>query len=167
MKVDTKWKMVSAKKMQLAAEGAQELKPSQYVDMLEEEEYVSLDQAMDLKVTLRGCSKAWLVKFYDLGGLQALVDMLTAFQSLTDKTDEELRIQCELLKALKAAMNNQLGLDQMIRAPELVASLALNLDCEDVSICRQTLELLAVLMVTGAEGHRAVLDAMEFFKVVV
>ena len=59
----------------------------------------------------------------------------------------------------------QVGLEQIIRLSHLVASLALNLDCEDVSICTQTLELLAVLMVTGTEGHRVVLDALEFFKV--
>src|SRR5690606_5005179 len=134
---------------------------------LENEEFLTLQQATELKLTLRGCSKSWLVRFYDLGGLQALVDMLSAFQSLSDKTDEEMRIQYELLKAVKAAMNNQVppslamrparrvaacssclvlthpplllcgtqvGLEQIIRLPHLVASLALNLDCEDVSI---------------------------------
>lgn len=59
----------------------------------------------------------------------------------------------------------QVGLQQIVRFPQLVASLALNMDCEDVAICTQTLELLAVMMVTGVEGHRVVLDAMEFFKV--
>jgi len=164
MKIETKWKMVAAKKQQLQVEIQQELQPSEYVDMLENEEFLTLQQANELKLTLRGCSKSWLVRFYDLGGLQALVDMLSAFQSLSDKTDEEMRIQYELLKAVKAAMNNQVGLEQIIRLPHLVASLALNLDCEDVSICTQTLELLAVLMVTGVDGHRVVLDAMEFFK---
>lgn len=68
---------------------------------------MTLAQATELKLTLRGCTKSWLVRFYDLDGLQALVDMLSAFQSLSDKTEEEMRIQYELLKAVKAAMNNQ------------------------------------------------------------
>lgn len=71
------------------------------------QDFLTLAQATELKLTLRGCSKSWLVRFYDLGGIDALVDMLSTFQAMADKTEEEMQIQFELLKAVKAAMNNQ------------------------------------------------------------
>jgi hypothetical protein len=46
----------------------------------------------------------------------------------------------------------------------LVPALALNLSSEDVYVATQVLELLAVIMVDGRHGHRAILDAMDYFK---
>ena len=48
----------------------------------------------------------------------------------------------------------------------LVPALALNLSSEDVYVATQVLELLAVIMVDGRNGHRAILDAMDYFKLV-
>lgn len=60
----------------------------------------------------------------------------------------------------------QLGLEVMTREADLVASLALNVDCADPPICTQTLELLTVLMVSGEGGSKTVLDALDFIKLV-
>ena len=63
--------------------------------------------------------------------------MLLKFQGMEEKEPNELRIQYELLLCVKAAMNSQHGLDLMIAQPDLVASLALNIDSEDSAICTQ------------------------------
>eukprot|EP00602_Paraphysomonas_sp_CaronLab_P002468 CAMPEP_0185037280 /NCGR_PEP_ID=MMETSP1103-20130426/31445_1 /TAXON_ID=36769 /ORGANISM="Paraphysomonas bandaiensis, Strain Caron Lab Isolate" /LENGTH=549 /DNA_ID=CAMNT_0027575185 /DNA_START=91 /DNA_END=1737 /DNA_ORIENTATION=+ len=127
---------------------------------------ISLEHTMRVKDTIKVASKAWLHHFLKMDGLQNLVSMLVKFQSMDDKEPNELRIQYELLLSVKAAMNSQAGLDMMIDQPDLVASLALNIDSEDSAICTQTLELLAVLMVSGDNGCRAVLEALDFFKLV-
>jgi hypothetical protein len=54
----------------------------------------------------------------------------------------------------------------MTSDPALVPALALNLSSEDLFVATQVLELLAVIMVDGKDGHRAILDAMDYFKLV-
>eukprot|EP00752_Nemacystus_decipiens_P009913 g8845.t1 len=125
-----------------------------------------LDEIKDLKLTLRAASKNWLVEFYEAGGLTALVMNLSDVEVIEDKTDKDVQLQVELLKCLKASLNNQLGIDFLAARPEVVGILALNFGSEDVFICTQALELLAVLMVDGPEGYRAVLAAMDYFKLV-
>ncbi|CAN0126172.1 unnamed protein product, partial [Phaeothamnion confervicola] len=111
-------------------------------------------------------SKEWLEDFYEAGGLTALVMKLSDVEVIEEKTDMDVQIQVELLKCLKASLNNQLGIDFLAARPEVVGILALNFGSEDVFICTQALELLAVLMVDGPEGYRAVLAAMDYFKLV-
>jgi hypothetical protein len=129
-------------------------------------ETITLENAIRVKEALKSATKAWLFQFLKMDGLHNLISMLLKFQSIDDKEPNELRIQYELLLCVKSAMNSQTGLDLMISQPELVASLALNIDSEDSAICTQTLELLAVLMVSGENGARAVLEALDFFKLV-
>jgi len=127
---------------------------------------ISLENSIRVKEALKTATKAWLFQFLKMDGLQNLITMLLKFQGMEDKEPNELRIQYELLLCVKSAMNSQTGLDLMIGQPDLVASLALNIDSEDSAICTQTLELLAVLMVSGDNGARAVLEALDFFKLV-
>lgn len=48
-----------------------------------------------------------------------------------------LQLQVELLKCLKASLNNQLGIDFLASRPEVVGILALNFGSDDVFICTQ------------------------------
>ena len=49
------------------------------------------------------------------------------------------QLQVELLKCLKASLNNQLGIDFLAARPEVVGILALNFGSEDVFICTQVM----------------------------
>ena len=46
----------------------------------------------------------------------------------------------------------------------LVHALTLNLSSEDAYIATQVLELLAVVMLDGPEGHATIVDAFDYFK---
>ena len=59
-----------------------------------------------------------------------------------------------------------MGIEAMTSDKALVPALALNLSSEDVFVATQVLELLAVIMVDGTGGHRAILDAMDYYKLV-
>ena len=50
------------------------------------------------------------------------------------------QLQVELLKCLKASLNNQLGIDFLAARPEVVGILALNFGSEDVFICTQVVD---------------------------
>jgi hypothetical protein len=95
------------------------------------------EQAIKIKETIKVASKSWLLQFLKTDGLQNLAAMLLKYQALEEKEPIELRIQYELLLSIKAAMNSQSGLDMMIDQPDLIASLALNIDSEDSAICTQ------------------------------
>jgi hypothetical protein len=98
---------------------------------------ITIENSIRVKEALKTANKAWLFQFLKMDGLQNLISMLLKFQSMDDKEPNELRIQYELLLCVKSAMNSQSGLDLMIGQPELVASLALNIDSEDSAICTQ------------------------------
>lgn len=102
---------------------------------------ITLENAIRVKEALKTATKAWLFQFLKMDGLHNLLSMLLKFQSMDDKEPNELRIQYELLLCVKSAMNSQNGLDLMIAQPELVASLALNIDSEDSAICTQVRSL--------------------------
>lgn len=139
--------------------------PEKIVALLDAEDF-TLDMSIKVKDAIKAAKSNWLPTFFELGGLSGLLLQLVKVQGLSDKTQDEMRIQFELLLAVKSVMSNQNGLDQMLDQPDLIASLALNIDSEDTAICTQTLELLAVLMATGEAGARIVLDALDFFKLV-
>ncbi len=98
-------------------------------------------------MTLRAASKYWLECFYEAGGLTALVMKLGDVESIDEKSELDVQIQVELLKCLKASLNNQQGIDFLVARPEVVGIFALNFGSEDEFICTKALELLAVLMV--------------------
>ena len=98
---------------------------------------ITAEQAIKIKEAIKVASKPWLLQFLKTNGLQNLAAMLMKYQGLEDKEPIELRIQYELLLSIKAAMNSQTGLDMMINEPDLIASLALNIDSEDSAICTQ------------------------------
>ena len=104
-------------------------------------EIISLENSIRVKEALKTATKAWLFQFLKMDGLQNLVNMLLKFQGMEDKEPNELRIQYELLLCVKSAMNSQTGLDLMIGQPDLVASLALNIDSEDSAICTQVCDI--------------------------
>jgi len=144
------------------------LSPARWLDRLRDQHagQLPLSVAGDLKLQLKASSGAWLSEFYELGGLRLLVERLADLASMDTRRDHELLLQSELLKCLKAAVNHRVGIEAMTCDPALVPALALNLSSEDVYVATQVLELLAVIMVDGRDGHRSILDAMDYFKLV-
>ncbi|KAJ1462998.1 formin homology 2 domain-containing protein [Pelagophyceae sp. CCMP2097] len=104
--------------------------------------------------------------FYDVGQAALLFEHLEELAETRDKAPAEMRLQSCLLDAVKASMGKAGGLRRLCAAPALVARLALSLDSEDVGVCTQVLELLAVLAVTCDAGYDSVRAAVEYFKLV-
>jgi hypothetical protein len=133
------------KSLQLQSRKSMEVKrvddktPERIYNLLDVEN-ITLDIAKKVRETIKHATKQWLFKFLDLGGLQSITFQLVKVQGLSEKTPDEIRTQFELLLSVKAIMNNQIGLDMLIDQPDLVASVALNIDSEDTSICVQVIQ---------------------------
>ena len=71
-----------------------------------------------------------------------------------------------LLLLASTRISAKVGIDTVTEYGPLVDCLTLNLDSEDVLICTQVLELLAVITVSSEEGFRVVLCSCDYFKAV-
>ena len=93
-------------------------------------EDMTLDQAREIRKAMQIASDSWLHSFIEIGGLKVIIGTLASINGIANRNTDKLRIQYELLKAVKAAMNVQSGLEEVTIQPELVALVALNLDSE-------------------------------------
>jgi hypothetical protein len=91
---------------------------------------------------------------------EATVHLLSLLRAAQD-----VEVQCELLRCVKASMNNPLGMEWLMENADLVGLVALNLDSPELIVCTLVLELLTVVMVRDAVGHQVVLEAMDALKV--
>jgi hypothetical protein len=121
--------------------------PTRWLDRLRDQNagQFSIALAGDLKLQLRASSGAWLSEFFRLGGLRALVERLADIASMDERGDQELLLQSELLKCLKAATNHKFGIDAMTSDPALVPALALNLSSEDLFVATQVTFMIVLL----------------------
>ena len=94
-----------------------------------------------------------LEEFYESSQIiHRIIVRLEKIEGEPDKNEEELQVQSTLLKCVKTAMQNQVGIDRVTDDTVLVDALALNLDSEDAYICTQVLQLLEVITVSSEEG---------------
>ena len=116
---------------------------SEIFNLLRED--ITLDSAIEIKKSLQSASEDWLNSFLLIDGMKQLVNTLTFINCIPDKNVENHRIQYELIRAIKAAMQIQRGLEDLVNQPELVALIALNIDCEDAAICAQVNIIFAII----------------------
>eukprot|EP00808_Paulinella_micropora_P027749 g92.t1 len=114
----------------------------------------NVKEAEALKVALSGSGKSWLTEFFQLGGLQALFEMMK-------QGDELANIATEALKAL---MNNKFGLQELLATQDGVEQIALTLLTGSESVCLKIMELLLVIVWLSEEGHEAVTTALGHSK---
>ena len=100
------------------------------------------------------------------GYVALLFRRLESVERVLVKGPGDLEAQLALLRCVKALMGTGVGLKSLCGSEELVGRLALCLDSDDVGVCTQVLELLAVLAVSQAKGHASVLWATEYFAAV-
>jgi hypothetical protein len=81
--------------------------------------------------------------------------------SLT-QADRDCQLQC--VKAIKAQINNNFGLQFFVNHSDAIKTLALVLRCESLRIKILTSELLAAICFVPPKGHYKVMEALENLK---
>ncbi|KAJ1552486.1 Formin-like protein 3, partial [Nowakowskiella sp. JEL0078] len=79
---------------------------------------------------------------------------------------EQIEIQGQCMRALKALMNNTYGLRAIMDYPEGINTLTLSLSSPTLKTKTLTLEILAAVSCVPPNGHNLILLAMQNFKIV-
>ncbi|KMQ84125.1 disheveled-associated activator of morphogenesis 1, partial [Lasius niger] len=127
----------------------------------EEDEEVSnqMRQAEALKTALRTQPHSFVLRFIELDGLNALLEVLETMNAEAANSN----LHTSVIGCLKALMNNSNGRAHVLAHPTAINTISQSLATENIKTKISVLEILgAVCLVPG--GHRKVLEAMLHFQ---
>ena len=113
----------------------------------------------DLKTALRTSAHSFVIRFIELQGLPALLELLQALDIRVANSP----LHTSLIGCIKALMNNSTGRSHVLAHPTGIDTIARSLAAENIKTKIAALEILgAVCLVPG--GHKKVLTAMLRFQ---
>ncbi|KAH8235667.1 hypothetical protein KR032_005083, partial [Drosophila birchii] len=112
-----------------------------------------------LKTALRTSTHSFVLRFVELDGLPALLDLLLQLDIRVANSP----LHTSLIGCIKALMNNSMGRAHVLAHPTAIDTIARSLAADNIKTKIAALEILgAVCLVPG--GHRKVLQAMLHFQ---
>lgn len=112
-----------------------------------------------LKTALRTSTHSFVLRFVELDGLPALLDLLLQLDIRVANSS----LHTSLIGCIKALMNNSMGRAHVLAHPTSIDTIARSLAADNIRTKISALEILgAVCLVPG--GHRKVLQAMLHFQ---
>ncbi|KAH8420144.1 hypothetical protein KR009_006213, partial [Drosophila setifemur] len=112
-----------------------------------------------LKTALRTSTHSFVLRFVELDGLPALLDLLRQLDIRVTNSP----LHTSLIGCIKALMNNSMGRAHVLAHPTAIDTIARSLAADNIRTKIAALEILgAVCLVPG--GHRKVLQAMLHFQ---
>nr|XP_016936680.2 disheveled-associated activator of morphogenesis 1 isoform X1 [Drosophila suzukii] len=112
-----------------------------------------------LKTALRTSTHSFVLRFVELDGLPALLDLLLQLDIRVANSP----LHTSLIGCIKALMNNSMGRAHVLAHPTAIDTIARSLVADNIRTKIAALEILgAVCLVPG--GHRKVLQAMLYFQ---
>ncbi|KAJ3425043.1 formin-b [Anaeramoeba flamelloides] len=138
--------------------------PKSYIDQLKTNSNLQL--IIELRTAISSNPLSWMIEFLNLGGLSILVNSLsqTAHKQSNQKTKSDERLTNECLRAFKAIMNNNVGLEAFLSDKKSTLVIAMCLDLKDWAILRRAIELLIVISVVPPNGHRQCLKSLSYYR---
>lgn len=135
---------------------------------------INAKQLQSLSVSLRTQPIAWVKAFVEAQGQIALTNLLGKLNRRTASgpapangavSDRELDREYDIVKCLKALMNNKYGADNALQHDSIVMSLASSLTSPRLNTRKLVSELLTFLCHwSDGQGHLKVLQAMDHLK---
>ncbi|KAF1811048.1 hypothetical protein P152DRAFT_483372 [Eremomyces bilateralis CBS 781.70] len=134
---------------------------------------ITAKQLQSLSVSLRTQPIGWVKAFVEAQGQIALTNVLSKINRRqgqgpappTKKRDMDLDREYDLVKCLKALMNNRYGADNALQHPQITAALAASLISPRLNTRKLVSEILTFLCHWGTgEGHAKVLGALDNLK---
>jgi hypothetical protein len=125
-----------------------------WINLLKEPKFMpNKNQMASLRVVLRGVGKSWLKEFAEQNGVNFLLNYL-------NRTGLAEGVILEILRCLKAFINNDYGLSVLINSPTGIEQLALSLVSADDLQRIEIVDLLAVVVWVSDSGHELVVEAL-------
>jgi len=127
-----------------------------------------------LSVSLRTQPIGWVRSFVDVRGPVALVEVLMKINkrqgqgpapATSSSSDKDLDREYDIIKCLKALMNNKYGADNALKHVEIVRAIAASLTSPRLNTRKLVSEVLTFLCHwADGDGHKKVYDAMDYLK---
>ena len=116
-----------------------------------------------IKVSLATQPIIWVKKFIMSDGLSYLLELLDKITNFKAKKDYEFILELELIRCIKALMNNKYGLRDIIqKSPDSIIILARCLISDSFPVKKAAAELLTVICYTDSPtGHKFVWNALQ------
>ncbi|KAJ3267918.1 hypothetical protein HDV01_003782 [Terramyces sp. JEL0728] len=132
------------------------------------------DIISELKIQCQCQSMSWLKEFMASGGLTSLFSVLQSMHSkpgrcrnINYRRAKHYEIESETLKILRLIANQHAGITDILGQQNYLNILILSLDSPLLMARTATLDfLLAIVTLDYPNGHRLVMEAMEYFKTV-
>ncbi|KAI9785266.1 MAG: hypothetical protein M1816_000452 [Peltula sp. TS41687] len=135
---------------------------------------ISAKQLSSLSVSLRTQPISWVKSFVEAQGQVALTNVLAKIGRRQARgpapaggstSDKDLDREYDILKCLKALMNNKYGADDALRHQQVIVALANSLTSPRLSTRKLVSEVLTFLCHwADGHGHRKVLQALDHVK---
>ncbi|KAJ3386405.1 Dishevelled associated activator of morphogenesis 2 [Lobulomyces angularis] len=140
--------------------------PFQFVELLEEEDLGNIEigrELQSLEVSLRTEPINWVKEFVKSGGCEVLLKVMKRYSLKTTLANSERDCQAHSVRAIKAMMNNSIGLQAMLTINDAINILAMGLTSSIIKVKTSTLEMMAAVCFVP-NGHKLILIAMEALK---
>jgi len=150
---DRKWMLLCQEKYTREAVQDQKDDPVYWKEVLEKE-VVPIKTLQSLRVVIGSQGKSWLSHWVDEGGLMALLSILS-------NDNDDPNFQMDVMRCLKAFMNNMFGLNIILSTPDAVDQIAVTFIGGSDALRMEVIDLLTVIAWLSVEGHRSVMDALK------
>eukprot|EP01088_Endostelium_zonatum_P008450 TRINITY_DN2135_c0_g1_i1.p1 TRINITY_DN2135_c0_g1~~TRINITY_DN2135_c0_g1_i1.p1 ORF type:complete len:977 (-),score=329.46 TRINITY_DN2135_c0_g1_i1:20-2950(-) len=155
MTAEDKWTLITQNKKIL--EGDAEKTPAHYIQSLQQT--VSAKKLEDLRVALAGQPVVWVKEFIDKKGLELLFNILENKED-NYKGEKDTDIITECVRALKAIMNCQDGLEAVVGSSKSITLLSQSLDFVVSRTKTVVVEVLAALCLISPDSHKLTISLM-------
>jgi cytokinesis protein len=138
---------------------------------------ISIKQMSSLEISLRTQPIAWVRAFIEAQGQIALTNVLSKINRrkgtgpapppsvMAQKAENDIEKEYEIIKCLKALMNNKYGADNALNHPSIVQALCGSLTAARLNTRKLVSDVLTFLCHWGdGAGHQKVLQAMDNLK---
>ncbi|KAJ4369661.1 hypothetical protein N0V83_005423 [Neocucurbitaria cava] len=138
---------------------------------------ISIKQMSSLEISLRTQPIAWVRGFIEAQGQIALTNVLTKINrrkgqgpapppnSMAQKAENDVDREYEIIKCLKALMNNKYGADNALYHPSIIQALCSSLISTRLNTRKLVSDVLTFLCHWGeGSGHEKVLQALDNLK---
>ncbi|KAH7089838.1 hypothetical protein FB567DRAFT_619186 [Paraphoma chrysanthemicola] len=138
---------------------------------------ISIKQMSSLEISLRTQPIAWVRTFIEAQGQIALTNVLSKINRrkgtgpapppsvLAQKAENDIEREYEIIKCLKALMNNKYGADNALNHPSIIQALCGSLTAARLNTRKLVSDVLTFLCHWGeGSGHEKVLQALDNLK---
>ncbi|KAK9766452.1 hypothetical protein K7432_004474 [Basidiobolus ranarum] len=140
--------------------------PEYYVQKISQTEvrYIPLKLFVSLRVSLATQPISWVHHFLELSGLKLLSDTLISLGRKSNKKDNDLQIEFEIIKCLKSMLNTKWGAQEALEQPKVIINITYSLDSAFLPTRKLVAEFLTFICYFEARGCDYILKGLDQVK---